>query len=71
MDDNLSQFDLQTISLSDMFIINLTKCFNFLGDLNSGVNQEFESFNGIHYNQHLIKFKGVHTEVQHLTAEKT
>ena len=33
-----------------MFIINLTKCVNFLGDLNSGVNQEFESFNSIHYN---------------------
>ena len=33
-----------------MFIINLTKRFNFLGDLNSGVNQEFESFNSIHYN---------------------
>lgn len=54
-----------------MFIINLTKCFNFLGDLNSGVNQEFKSFNGIHYNQHLLIFKGVETEVQHLTSEKT
>lgn len=69
--DNLGQFDLQIVSLSDMFIINLTKCFNFLGDLNSGVNQEFKSFNGIHYNQHLLIFKGVETEVQHLTSEKT
>ena len=43
---------IQAVSLSDMFIINLTKRFNFLGDLNSGVNQEFESFDGIHYNQH-------------------
>ena len=54
-----------------MFIINLTKCFNFLGDLNSGVNQEFESLNSIHYNRHMLKFTGVHTEVQHLTAEIT